>query len=142
MANDNIISIQDDINLALTVQEIKEYERLMLETKDLGSTWMYCIADGLSGRYVCTLDDESELRFMGTRFLPDLINERVKLYDLETAQKFCEELNSQLPEETQTQVQFVPVPWRRFVLLHLAALYDVIQKMDAKGKTKRFFASC
>lgn len=142
MTEDNVVSIQDDLNLAMTVQQIRDFEKLLLETKGFKSTWLYLVVDGMSGRYVCTLEDGNELRFMGPNFIQDLQTDGIRLYELEEATKLCQERNMAVQHSPETKVLFAPVSWRRLCIIHLASLYDVIQKMDAKGKTKRFFASC
>jgi 2,3-bisphosphoglycerate-independent phosphoglycerate mutase len=142
MTEDNVVSIQDDLNLAMTVQQIRDFEKLLLETKGFKSTWLYLIVDGMSGRYVCTLEGGNELRFMGQNFIKDLQTDGIRLYELEEAAKLCQELNMAIPDTSESKVLFAPVSWRRLCIIHLASLYDVVQKMDAKGKTKRFFASC
>lgn len=142
MDDDNVISIRDDLNLAGTVQEIKNFEKLLWGSKELGGSWLYLIVDGLSGRYVCNTENGNELRFMGAHFIGDLREDKIRLYDLETAKNLCEALNKEIPDETENKILFAPIPWRRLCIIHLAALYDVIQKMDEKGKTKRFFTTC
>ena len=142
MMEDNVISIQDDLNLALTVQQIRDFEKILLEAKDFKETWLYMLVDGNSGRYVYEGPEGRQLRHPGAHFIPDLCNEAISLYDLEHAQKLCDELNQSLKEEPNNNVLFAPIAWRRYSIIHLAGLYDLIQKMDAKGKTKRFFASC
>lgn len=142
MSDDNVISIQDDLNLAMTVQQIRDFEKLLLDSKAFKATWLYLVVDGMSGRYVYTGGDGKELRFMGPNFIQDLQTDGIRLYELDEATKLCEELNMAFQDEPEKKVLFTPVSWRRLCIIHLASLYDVIQKMDAKGKTKRFFASC
>jgi 2,3-bisphosphoglycerate-independent phosphoglycerate mutase len=142
MSDDNVISIQDDLNLAMTVQQIRDFEKLLLDSKAFKSNWLYLVVDGMSGRYVCNVEEGTELRFMGPNFIQDLQTDGIRLYELDEATNLCKEINMAIQNEPQKKILFTPVSWRRLCLIHLASLYDVIQKMDAKGKTKRFFAFC
>jgi len=142
MDTDNVISMVDDFNLASTVNQIKEFEHFLADISYV-PRWKYIIVDEISGRYVIHHRTHgSMLALMEETFIYSIKLDEINLYDLETATKICKELNEQSEPEQDKKIQFVPILWRRYCIIHLASLYDVIQKMDAKGKTKRFFASC
>ena len=145
MDADNVISMVDDFNLAATVKEIKDFERLLNETRAVSKwlqRWEYLMVDNIHGRYISTFDGKHHLLPMGNSFLKDLKLDRISFYDLNEAKALCELENEKISASKTSNVHFVPILWRRFCIIHLASLYDVIQKMDAKGKTKRFFSSC
>ena len=145
MEEDNVISMIDDFNLAATVKEIKDFERLLSEYRAISrwvSRWEYLMVDNISGQYISTFDDKHHLLPMGNSFLTDLELGRISFYDLNEAKELCEMENEKISASKTCNVHFVPILWRRYCIIHLATLYDVIQKMDAKGKTKRLFASC
>lgn len=142
MDADNVISMVDDFNVKSTIYQIKEFEHLLHEATYI-PRWKYIIIDELSGRYVSHHKHHGiTLARMDTEFIYAIKFDEAPLYDLEKAKEICKELNEAPSEEQDRKIQFVPILWRRYCIIHLATLYDLIQKMDAKGKTKSFFSLC
>lgn len=142
MDANNVISMVDDFNLAATVSQIKEFEEFLAKDKTT-PRWKYIIVDEKTGQYALYHPTHGlTMKFMDNQFLYSLKLSEINLYDLEAAKELCKELNEAVGVEPDQKIQFTPIGWRRYCIIHLAALYDVIKKMDEKGKTKRFFASC
>lgn len=143
MDADNVISMVDDFNLAATVKEIKDFEDFLTNEKII-PRWCYIVADNVTGGYIRGANKPYRpvLATMSRLFINELKEGDIEKYDLEAAHQLCEKLNEKMVLGTEKKPQFTPIGWRRYCIIHLASLYDVIQKMDAKGKTKRFFASC
>lgn len=142
MTEDNVVSMVDDFNVKGTIYQIKEFEHL-LHVATYIPRWKYIIIDEISGRYVSHHKHHgTALAQMDTEFIDAIKFDEAPLYELEEAKNICKELNEAPSEEQDKKIQFVPILWRRYCIIHLATLYDLIQKMDAKGKTKNFFSLC
>lgn len=142
MDTDNVISMVDDFNVKATIHQISEFEHLLHKATYV-PRWKYIIIDEISGRYVSHhVHHGISLARMDEEFIYAIKFHEVRLYNLKEAKELCKELNEESNEEQKKQIQFVPILWRRYCIIHLATLYDVIQKMDAKGKTKSFFSLC
>lgn len=142
MDADNVVSMVDDFNVKATIHQIKDFEHLLHEAAYI-PRWKYMIIDELSGRYVSHHKHHgTTLARMDTEFIYAIKFNEAPLYELEEAKNICKELNEAPCEEQDRKIQFVPILWRRYCIIHLATLYDLIQKMDAKGKTKNFFSPC
>lgn len=142
MSKDNVVSMVDGFNVKSTIYQIKEFEHLLYEVKYI-PRWKYIIVDEISGKYVSHhVHHGTSLAQMDTEFIFAIKFDEAPLYDLGKAKKICKELNEVPSEEQDRKIRFVPILWRRYCIIHLATLYDLIQKMDAKGKTKSFFSLC
>lgn len=142
MGTGNVISMVDDFNVKATIHQISEFEHLLHKATYV-PRWKYIIVDEISGRYVYHhVHHGISLARMDEEFIDAIKFNEAPLYDLEKAKEICKELNEAPTEEQDRKIQFVPILWRRYCIIHLATLYDVIQKMDAKGKTKGFFSLC
>lgn len=142
MSENNVVSMVDDFNVKATIHQIKEFEHLLHEATYI-PRWQYIIVDEISGKYVSHhVHHGTMLAQMDTEFIYAIKFNEAPLYDLEKAKEICKELNEASSEEQDREIQFVPILWRRYCIIHLATLYDVMQKMDAKGKTKSFFSLC
>lgn len=142
MSEDNVISMVDDFNVKATIHQISEFEHLLHQVTYI-PRWKYIIVDEISGKYVVHhVHHGTMLARMDSEFIDAIKFDEAPLYELEEAKNICKELNEVPSEEQDRKIQFVPILWRRYCIIHLATLYDLIQKMDAKGKTKSFFSLC
>lgn len=142
MSEDNVVSMVDGFNVKATINEIKDFEHLLHQVTYI-PRWKYIIVDEISGKYVSHhVHHGTALARMDSEFIYAIKFNEAPLYELEEAKNICKELNEVPSEEQDRKIQFVPILWRRYCIIHLATLYDLIQKMDAKGKTKGFFSLC